>query len=389
MNLTKQKVEQTIELLREFDIDIWMIFVRETYLMADPVMPLLIGHDVTWQSLFVFTKAGDAIAMAGNFDEALFSKSGHFTRVIPYTQGVGEDIRRLVHRLDPKSIALNYSIDDTGSDGLTHGMYLQLCDYLKDTPYAARFVSSEPVCSRLRSRKLTGEIQLLSEAAVAADKVWGQAVQEIQPGMTEREIAVVIDGFIRATGGTPSFPTIVNAGTKSDTGHGLPSEAKLSRCDLLHVDFGILLNNYCSDIQRLAYYPTQHESSPPLELLNAFQLIRDIITETATHCKPGVKGHEIDAIARKMLKDNGYEVYQHALGHQLGRSVHDGGAILGPQWERYGHMPHIPLEEGNVMTLELDITLIGIGCVGLEEDVVVTPDGARFLGPRQMELIIR
>jgi Xaa-Pro aminopeptidase len=268
-------------------------------------------------------------------------------------------------------------------------MYLQLCEYLKDTPYAARLVSSEPICSRLRSRKLAGEIQLLSEAAVAADKVWGQAVQEIRPGMTEKEIAAVIDRLICATGGTPSFPTIVNAGTKSDAGHGHPSDAKLSRGDLLHVDFGVLLNDYCSDIQRLAYFPPPQQQSLPLELIEAFQTVRDIITETATHCKPGVKGCEVDAIAREMLRDNGYEEYQHALGHQLGRSVHDGGAILGPQWERYGRMPSIPLEEGNVLTLELEIMLPGIGCVGLEEDVVVTSEGTRFLGPRQMELVIR
>jgi Xaa-Pro aminopeptidase len=101
-----------------------------------------------------------------------------------------------------------------------------------------------------------------------------------------------------------------------------------------------------------------------------------------------VKGHEVDALARKMLRDSGYDDYQHALGHQLGCSVHDGGAILGPQWERYGNTPHIPLEEGNVLTLELEIMLPGIGCVGLEEDVVVTGDGARFLGPRQTELTI-
>lgn len=388
MNLTKQKIDQATGLLKEFDIDLWMIFVRETSMMADPVMPLLIGHDVTWQSFFMFTKSGEAIALIGNFDEALFSKSGHFTKVIPYTQGVGKDIRELIHRLDPKSIALNYSVDDTSSDGLTHGMYLQLCEYLRDTPYAARFVSSEPICSRVRSRKVAGEIQLLSEAATAADRVWSLAGRDIQPGMTEMEIAAIIDRYIRAGGWAPSFPTIVNAGTKSDPGHGHPTNAKLSRGDLLHVDFGILLENYCSDIQRLAYFLSPQESAPPPELIEAFQAVRDIITETAVHCKPGVKGFEVDNIAREMLRENGYEEYQHALGHQLGRSVHDGGAILGPQWERYGRTPSIPLEEGNVLTLELEIMLPGIGCVGLEEDVVITPSGARFLGPRQMELVV-
>jgi Xaa-Pro aminopeptidase len=387
MDMIKQKIEQAVGLLKEFDIDMWMVFVRETPMMADPVMPLVIGNDVTWQSFFIFTKSGEAVALIGNFDEALFSKSGHFTKVIPYTQGVGSDIRRLLGEINPKTIALNYSIDDTGSDGLTHGMYLQLCDYLKDTPFAERFVSSEPICSRLRSRKLPAEVDLLSKAADAAVEAWERSVKEIKPGLSEIEIAAIIDRHIVATGGTPSFPTIVNAGDKSDPGHGHPTEARLTRGDLLHVDFGVRLDNYCSDIQRLAYFSPQHRSVPG-ELKDAFDTVVEIITETGQNCKPGKLGHEVDAIARQMLRDNGYEEYQHALGHGLGRSVHDGGAILGPKWERYGRSPSIRLELGNVLTLELEIMLPGIGCVGLEEDVVVTELGARFLCPRQMELTI-
>ncbi len=389
MDLVKQKINQASGLLREFDIDCWVIFVRETSMMADPVMPLLIGQNVTWQSFFVFTKSGESIALVGNFDEALFSQSGHFTKVIPYTQGVGADFRQLITRLDPKSIALNYSIDDTGSDGLTHGMYLQLCDHLKGSPYTDRFVSSLPICSRIRSRKLPAEIDLLESAAISASKVWETVLPNIKIGMTEIQIGELIDNEIAKTGGVSSFATIVNAGDKSDPGHGHPTTAKLAPGDLLHVDFGILKDDYCSDIQRLAYFPARDESRPPATLIDAFNCVRDIITETGRECKPGVKGHEVDSLARKLLRDNGYEEYQHALGHQLGRSVHDGGAILGPQWERYGNTPNIPLEEGNVLTLELEILLPGIGCVGLEEDVVITSEGARFLSLQQMELAVR
>jgi Xaa-Pro aminopeptidase len=90
-----------------------------------------------------------------------------------------------------------------------------------------------------------------------------------------------------------------------------------------------------------------------------------------------------------MLREKGYPEFPHALGHQLGRSVHDGGALIGPRWERYGAVTSIPLEEGNVFTLELEIILPGIGCVGLEEDIVITAAGGRFLGPRQQELIVK
>jgi len=121
-------------------------------------------------------------------------------------------------------------------------------------------------------------------------------------------------------------------------------------------------------------------------LIDAFEIVRDIITATAEQCRPGRKGFEIDQIARDILVDHEFPVYQHALGHQLGRSVHDGGGLLGPQWERYGKTPSIPIDSGNVFTLELEIMLPGIGCVGLEEDVVIGDQGGRFLCPRQLTL---
>jgi Xaa-Pro aminopeptidase len=124
-------------------------------------------------------------------------------------------------------------------------------------------------------------------------------------------------------------------------------------------------------------------------LMDAFETVGSIITTTGAVARPGVRGFEIDGLAREMLKENGYEEYQHALGHQLGRAVHDGGACIGPQWECYGVTTSMPLERNNVFTLELEINLPGIGCVGLEEDVVIEETGARFISPRQRELIVK
>ena len=117
-------------------------------------------------------------------------------------------------------------------------------------------------------------------------------------------------------------------------------------------------------------------------------MVHDVITETTKLYKPGTKGYRIDAVAREMLKDNNYPVYQHALGHQLGRSVHDGAAIVGPKWKRYGTTTSIPLEEGNIFTVELGIELKNIGYIGLEEDLVVTKEGGQFLCSRQNELVV-
>ncbi len=389
MNIIKDKIQQVNRLLEELQTDTWLVAVRETSIMADPVLASVVGHDVTWQSFFFYTCSGDAIALVGNLDEENFKRSGCFSEVMTYTEGVREDFRRLVARLDPKSIAVNYSPDNPAADGLTHGMYLTLLDYLSDTPYADRIISAEQVCTKLRSRKLDIEIDLVSRAAVLADDAFKAATKKITPGMTEKEIAAVIDEEIADRGAVNSFDTIVNAGDKTSPGHGLPTDAKLETGDLLHVDFGAQVEGYCSDLQRLVYFRRPRESLPPQNLKDAFETVRDIITEAAGCTQPGVRGFEIDAVAREMLLDNGYPVYQHALGHQLGRGVHDGGALIGPKWERYGSSPSIELEVANIFTLELEINLPGIGCVGLEEDVLITENEARFLCPRQMELTVR
>ncbi len=388
MDIVREKIIQAGALLEELDLDMWLVFARETSLQADPVMPLVVGDDATWASFFAFTRGGDAVALVGNFDEDIFRRSGRFTEVQTYTQAAKQEIAGLLRRFDPSKIALNYSTSDSASDGLTHGMYLLLQEYLADTPYRDRLISAEKFCSRLRSRKTETEIERLSVAAEMANDVWQEIEGKVSIGMSEIEVARMIDARIHDAGGVPSFETIVNAGDKTNPGHGHPTDAVLEKGDLLHVDFGVRYDDFCSDIQRLLYFRRPGEKQPPAELTEAFGLVNGIIETSSRRCLPGTKGYEVDDEARRMLVDNGFPEYQHALGHQLGRAVHDGGGLIGPRWERYGVTPTIELEEGNVFTLELEIILPGIGCVGLEEDIRITKDGGRFLCPRQLELSI-
>ena len=95
-------------------------------------------------------------------------------------------------------------------------------------------------------------------------------------------------------------------------------------------------------------------------------------------------GLEVDAAARRAIVEAGYPEFKHAIGHSLGRAVHDGGTLLGPLWPCYGKTGERIVEAGNVFTLELGV-MTEAGFVGLEEDVLVTESGCEFLSSFQRE----
>ena len=104
--------------------------------------------------------------------------------------------------------------------------------------------------------------------------------------------------------------------------------------------------------------------------------------------KAGVTGNSIDVISRGIVTDSGYPEYPYALGHQLGRVVHDGGALLGPLWEKYGDSPNQKLEVGQIFTIEPGLAVPNYGYLGLEEDVVITEAGAEYFTEPQREIIL-
>src|SRR5690606_28398404 len=151
--LIREKLDQAAGILEEKGIDCWLTFVRETSAVFDPVLPFIYGHDVTWQSAFILTRSGRRIAILGRYDAENVRRLGAYDEDITYDAGISESLRAVLADLNPQQIALNYSTDNSHADGLTHGLFLLLHEYLRGTPYPERFVSAGPVITALRSRK--------------------------------------------------------------------------------------------------------------------------------------------------------------------------------------------------------------------------------------------
>lgn len=133
--LVIEKTLQANQILKELDIDVWLTFVRETSAGGDPVLPLIYGTGLTWQSAIILTKTDERIAIVGGFETDTAERISAFTEVIPYHEAIKPVLLEVLDRLQPKTIALNYSEDDVYADGLSLGLYRVLLGYLEGTEY--------------------------------------------------------------------------------------------------------------------------------------------------------------------------------------------------------------------------------------------------------------
>ena len=393
MTLIQEKVNQAIEILKEQETDLWLTFVRETSGVRDPALDLLIGaNDLTWPSALILTRKGEKIAIIGNLEKDALQRLHVFDEILGYDTAVSELLRTTITRLNPDRIAVNTSRNNVHADGLTHAMYEFLKEYLAGTPYADRLVSAEPIINAMRGRKTATELARIRKAVDITDEIFKKTYDFIKVGMTEIQVGEYMHKLANEYGVGLAWPAencpAVNSGPNKVVGHNGPTEIRIERGHIIHFDFGVKYEDYCSDIQHVCYVLREGETEAPVEIQRGFITLRTAVEKSREAMRVGVTGNSIDTISREIVTDSGYPEYPYALGHQLGRVAHDGGALLGPLWEKYGDSPNQKLEVGQVYTLEPGLAVPGYGYLGLEEDVVMTEKGAEYISEPQREIIL-
>jgi Xaa-Pro aminopeptidase len=390
--LINEKVNQAKELLKEFDIDCWITFVRESAINGDPTLIFLSPADVTWHSAFIISSDGRSRAIVGQYDQKTIEDAGTYDKVIGYVESIKEPFQNYLKELNPSRIAVNYSEDSEIADGLTHGMYLTVYKLLSEIAFENRMISAERIVSALRERKSKTEINNIREAIRITEDIFDKVTQFIKPGLSEKEIAAFMTKEVEKLGlgvaWEASMCPAVFTGPDTAGAHYAPTDRKVEKGHVLNMDFGVKYNEYCSDMQRTFYILKEGETEAPAEVMKGFDTIVNAIETSKQAMKPGIQAVKIDKIARDIITGNGYEEFPHALGHQVGRFAHDGTALLGPAWEKYAQKPFQPLEEGMVFTIEPRLTVAGRGVVTIEEMVVVTENGGEYLSHPQEELIL-
>ena len=383
-SLRNEKSQQALSLLGNDCL--WVFLTREG---SDPASHLVFDAGVSGQAAFMLHPEAGVLALVANYDEGHVERLGVFDEIRSYERSFEDELAAWLRALNPQTIYLNFSETDHLSDGLSHGSYLKLEKLLTRALPQAQISSSEVLLAKVRGCKTREEVRRLKRAIEASSALYEKLLPQLRVGQSEREIqALMLQiaddlGFEMERGDYGGALVCIN---RIGLAHRAPGDDRVEGGDLVILDHGLYYEGYCSDLARTIYFRREGERDAPEAEQHAFRSAYDAITKAFQEVKPGMAGWKVDKVARDHHLANGYPEISHATGHQIGRHIHDGGAMLGPRWERYGNAPLLELEAGNVFTLEPTILQSPAPSMLVEENILVTATGAEWLSRRQTRL---
>jgi Xaa-Pro aminopeptidase len=237
-------------------------------------------------------------------------------------------------------------------------------------------VETDDVVERMRWSKDPEELQALNEAQAATDRAFDDLLDVVAIGMSERELAGVLERLLRRDGADGlAFDSIVAFGESAAEPHHEPGDRRLEEGDVIKLDFGAIWGGYHADMTRTIAF-----GSPASELRKIHDIVRQAQQAGIDAVRPGISGADVDAAARRVIEDAGYgDRFGHGTGHGVGLEIHEG--------PRVGHDVDDELPVGAVVTVEPGIYVPALGGVRIEDMVEITEDGSRVLGSSPRELL--
>lgn len=237
-------------------------------------------------------------------------------------------------------------------------------------------VPMEGIVEDIRTIKDESELKIIRAAADIADKAFKHMLKFIKSGMTEREIGLELEFYMKKLGATDlSFPSIVASGVRSSLPHGEATDKVVNKGEFLTLDYGCIYKGYCSDMTRTIVI-----GKPTSKMVEIYNVVLEAQERALKAFKPGVKAIDVDKVAREYIKEKGYgDYFGHSLGHGVGREIHEAPAI--------GYRNNKELQVGMVVTDEPGIYIPDFGGVRIEDLLVIKEDGIEILSNSAKQLI--
>ncbi|SEC62930.1 Xaa-Pro aminopeptidase [Terriglobus roseus] len=354
--------------------------------MAAKALPaMLITHlpDVRYLTGFTGSNAALVVVREPRLSARLFTDGR-------YTAQAKEEVAGATVRIAPKSAlaeACAYAATHAGRCGFDRTQTTVAT--LVSMRTAARKAGARPgffapfdgSIATLRAVKDDAEAKVMRRAAALTCDLYEGLLSWVEAGMRERDIAAELEHRARLAGAQGmSFETIVAAGERSSHPHAHATDAILQPGDLVTLDFGIVLDGYCSDMTR-TFAVGFGESRVPAKLRSRWAEQRDVFeavlaaqVAAVRAVRTGVTCGDVDEAARSVLTESGWgKFFTHSTGHGVGLEIHEGPRVAKGQTQR--------LEAGMVITIEPGVYLPGRFGVRIEDTVRVTGEGAEVLTP--------
>lgn len=318
---------------------------------------------ITAKNQYIFTH--------GIYKEAAQKYIKGFTLVdIERNQPLSGSLGQLIQKHKVKKLGIE-------ADDLTYMEYLSLTKKIEKEI----FIPSDIISENIRIKKSPEEIRAIEKACMLGDKAFTYLLTKIKEGMSEKDLAMEYDFFVKKAGADISFTTIVAFGENGSLPHHVPTNKKLSKNNFIVLDFGVKLDNYCSDMTRTIFFGKANEKQKKMyeTVLQAQQLAIDYIERSWTSQDDYLKASEVDKIARDYIISKGYPSMPHSLGHGIGLLVHEQPRLT----------PHSTdiLSEGMVFSVEPGIYLPSKEGVRIEDLVALKKDGVEILTKAPKQLI--
>ncbi len=327
-------------------------------LSSMPNIRYLTGFSGTSALVFA-TTAGEVVFITDfRYETQAAVEVGAFARVIVDRHSVWSTLWRALPDLARVEIA------GFESAHLVHRDFERLLDSGKRWQWRP----TVDLVEHLRERKSPDELALITDAAGVATRALAQALPAVRAGMTELQVAGLLERALRDEGseGFP-FPTIVASGERSALPHARTSTRPLRSGDFLLMDFGAAVGGYCADVTR-----TVVVGRADAEQRGVYEIVQMANATAAAGVRTGMRGKDADALARDYIDGRGYaEAFGHSLGHGLGLEVHEA--------PRLSRTAEALLGLDAVVTIEPGIYRPGWGGVRIEDDVHLGAAGPTVL----------